>query len=199
MLWYNVTASRRKLNTFSFHFLFFFYCAFTVRSIPGSIPGFPRTFEQARVLRTRLEKAWRRVVLGVRLPKMSRATAHYYIQTLCSVLANGTYVIYETYIVPTLLHFCLVTCYCYLSQEGYPSTRTCLLFYTTCFQGRQRLPQRLQSRAWSFACLARFNFLDGPRKKRDCSQSSKPQLTPQILPSHRAALRLSCVNLNLLN
>ena len=29
-------------------------------------------------------------------------------------IRNGTYVMYGTYIVPTLLHFCLVACYCYL-------------------------------------------------------------------------------------
>ena len=59
MLWCNVTASKKTSNTFqAFHFLVFLLLV-TVEWRALLLPGFPPTFEQARVLRKRLEKAWR--------------------------------------------------------------------------------------------------------------------------------------------
>ena len=58
-----MSPHRKKHQThFLFIFLFFFfYCAYCtllrVEWRASSLPGFPPTFEQARVLRTRLEKA----------------------------------------------------------------------------------------------------------------------------------------------
>ena len=57
MLWCNVTASKKTSNTFqAFHFLVFLLRV-TVEWRALLLPGFPPTFEQARVLRKRLEKA----------------------------------------------------------------------------------------------------------------------------------------------